>query len=176
MQKEGQNVEQLLLDIKSIILKTIACAQPYLKHSYSSNRPFNEKSSKSTCFEVLGFDIIIDSDLKPYLLEVNHTPSFQTDSPLDYSVKKNLIVDVFNVLRLKTVLRNGKTNKLVWKLQKSRKDCNRQEQEMVVVKNLGHFEQIFPNQQFDLKEYNCYMEYSKHLWDTWTGNIKRNYS
>lgn len=27
-------------------------------------------------FEIFGFDIMIDNKLKPYLIEVNHTPSF----------------------------------------------------------------------------------------------------
>lgn len=35
------------------------------------------------CFEILGFDVIIDSKGKPYLLEVNHAPSFNDDTPLD---------------------------------------------------------------------------------------------
>ena len=52
------------------------------------------------CFELLGFDIILNSDLTPMLLEVNHAPSFATDSPLDYEVKKNLFVDMFNLLGL----------------------------------------------------------------------------
>jgi len=35
------------------------------------------------CFEIFGFDIMLDQELKVWLLEVNHTPSFHTDSPLD---------------------------------------------------------------------------------------------
>jgi len=27
------------------------------------------------CFQLLGFDIMIDSKLEPFLLEVNHSPS-----------------------------------------------------------------------------------------------------
>lgn len=52
------------------------------------------------CFELLGFDIILDSNLKPILLEVNHAPSFATDSPLDYEVKKKLFVDMFRLIGL----------------------------------------------------------------------------
>lgn len=41
------------------------------------------------------FDIILDDKLNPWLLEVNHTPSFTTDSPLDFCIKSNLILDTF---------------------------------------------------------------------------------
>ena len=52
------------------------------------------------CFQVLGFDILIDSDCKPWLLEVNQSPSFSTDSPLDYRVKKHVLGDAFNLLNV----------------------------------------------------------------------------
>ena len=42
---------------------------------------------KNNCFELLGFDILIDADLKPWLLEVNLSPSLSTDSPLDMRIK-----------------------------------------------------------------------------------------
>lgn len=50
---------------------------------------------------MLGFDILLDSQLKPWLLEVNHTPSFQTDSNLDYKIKFNLIYDTLILLKIK---------------------------------------------------------------------------
>jgi tubulin polyglutamylase TTLL6/13 len=49
--------------------------------------------SNDMCFEILGFDFIIDSTGKVFLLEINHTPSFSTDTPLDELIKSNLIKD-----------------------------------------------------------------------------------
>jgi tubulin polyglutamylase TTLL6/13 len=39
------------------------------------------------CFEILGMDVLIDENLKPYLLEVNHTPSFATETEFDLKLK-----------------------------------------------------------------------------------------
>lgn len=53
------------------------------------------------CFEILGFDIILDNKLKPTLLEVNHSPSFTTDTPLDHRIKYNVITDALSLIDLK---------------------------------------------------------------------------
>ena len=45
------------------------------------------------CFEVLGFDFMFDDRNKVYLLEVNYTPSFSTETPLDHLIKSNLVRD-----------------------------------------------------------------------------------
>lgn len=50
------------------------------------------------CFEILGFDIMFDTQLKPYLIEINQSPSFKTDSPLDFQIKRNVIKDAFSML------------------------------------------------------------------------------
>jgi len=52
-------------------------------------------------FEIFGFDIILDDTLRPWLLEVNHTPSFTTDTPLDKNVKSCLITDTINLINIK---------------------------------------------------------------------------
>jgi tubulin polyglutamylase TTLL6/13 len=43
---------------------------------------------------------MIDSKLNPYLLEINYTPSFTADTPLDRHIKKNLISDTVNLLNI----------------------------------------------------------------------------
>ena len=52
------------------------------------------------CFQVLGFDIMIDKNYRPWLIEVNQSPSFATDSPLDYRVKKAVLTDTFKMLNV----------------------------------------------------------------------------
>lgn len=52
------------------------------------------------CFQVLGFDIMIDKHYRPWLIEVNQSPSFGTDSPLDYRVKKAVLTDTFKLLNV----------------------------------------------------------------------------
>ncbi len=56
---------------------------------------------KSNCFELYGFDILIDSDFKPWLIEVNLSPSLATDSVLDMQIKSALIADTFNIIGVK---------------------------------------------------------------------------
>jgi tubulin polyglutamylase TTLL6/13 len=43
---------------------------------------------------------MIDSNFKPYLIEVNHSPSFTTDSPLDHNIKSNLIKDTLTLINI----------------------------------------------------------------------------
>lgn len=52
------------------------------------------------CFEILGFDILIDEKLKPWLIEINHTPSFATDTPLDFKIKKDVVADTLSILNM----------------------------------------------------------------------------
>ena len=53
------------------------------------------------CFEVFGFDILLDSDMKPWLVEVNLSPSLAPDSPLDLTIKGTLMTDTFNMVGLR---------------------------------------------------------------------------
>jgi len=52
------------------------------------------------CFQILGFDIILDHKLRPNVLEVNMLSSYGTDSPLDKKIKYDLMKDTFTLLNL----------------------------------------------------------------------------
>ncbi|XP_065666653.1 tubulin monoglutamylase TTLL4 isoform X6 [Hydra vulgaris] len=79
-------------EIKDIAVKTIICGE-YLVNSQVRR---NTKS-RYNCHELFGFDIILDSNLKPWLLEVNISPSLQANSSTDLNIKSQLVKDLLNI-------------------------------------------------------------------------------
>jgi tubulin polyglutamylase TTLL6/13 len=88
--------EDIWADIESIVVKTVLTVQPQLQHIYRSC----QQKEPDCCCELLGFDIMLDAKLKPWLIEVNHTPSFQCDTQIDTEVKEKLLTDTFDLLSL----------------------------------------------------------------------------
>lgn len=82
--------------INDVMLKTLICGEHHVLAAMKKNG-----MHRTNCFEVFGFDILIDSDLKPWLLEVNLSPSLATDSPLDMTIKSTLVADTFNLIGVK---------------------------------------------------------------------------
>jgi tubulin polyglutamylase TTLL9 len=84
-------VNQLFGDIQDVILNSLLSVQKIIiqdKH----------------CFEVYGYDIIIDDRLKPWLLEVNASPSLTADTKEDYELKSNMLNDALNILDMEKKL------------------------------------------------------------------------
>lgn len=78
--------------IEDIVIKTIISAEPILNNAFEMFVPH-----RNNCFELLGFDILVDENLNPWLLEVNLSPSLACDSNLDQMIKANLISDLLNL-------------------------------------------------------------------------------
>ncbi|XP_048484691.1 tubulin polyglutamylase TTLL13 isoform X2 [Plutella xylostella] len=98
LQSQGVNVEALWQSVDQVIVKTIISAWPILKHSYHACFPTHDMVH--ACFEILGFDILLDHKLHPFILEVNHSPSFHTDTQLDREVKEALLSDTLSMLNI----------------------------------------------------------------------------
>ncbi|XP_053331381.1 tubulin polyglutamylase ttll6-like [Spea bombifrons] len=99
LENHGYDAVKLWSEIDDVIIKTLISIQPILKHRNQTCFPF--KAAGTNCFTILGFDIILDQELKPWLLEVNHSPSFTTDSRLDQEVKDAVLQDTLNMIRLR---------------------------------------------------------------------------
>lgn len=102
--ENGVDIDKLWEEIHRIIVLTVIIGQPIIAHNYKSS--IKAQDGKSRCFEILGFDILIDSNLKPWVLEVNHSPSFSTESDFDYHVKMDLISEALKILDINHIMRS----------------------------------------------------------------------
>lgn len=76
----GCNTEKMWNDIEDVIIKTLVSAHPILKHNYHSCFPTH--TTCSACFEILGFDVLLDHRLRPWVLEVKaHDANFFNRMP-----------------------------------------------------------------------------------------------
>mmetsp|Transcript_34924 Transcript_34924/g.39604 ORF Transcript_34924/g.39604 Transcript_34924/m.39604 type:complete len:645 (-) Transcript_34924:111-2045(-) len=70
--------------------------------------------SKATCsFEIFGFDVLIDDNLKPWLVEINSSPALSVEGEVDEMVKTALLADMTKVLDCKPASSYEKEKKKV---------------------------------------------------------------
>ncbi|XP_052098038.1 tubulin polyglutamylase ttll6-like isoform X3 [Mytilus californianus] len=96
LKDKGYDIDKMWTEIDDVVIKTLISAHSILKHNYRTCFPNHVKGS--ACFEILGFDILLDRKLRPQVLEVNHSPSFNTDSELDREIKGALVMDSLNLV------------------------------------------------------------------------------
>eukprot|EP00826_Nyctotherus_ovalis_P001209 TRINITY_DN10164_c0_g2_i1.p1 TRINITY_DN10164_c0_g2~~TRINITY_DN10164_c0_g2_i1.p1 ORF type:complete len:459 (-),score=120.87 TRINITY_DN10164_c0_g2_i1:15-1391(-) len=169
----GGDSSLLRANISDIVVKTLCAVQPQLSRCLHSCQP--TCFSNSMCFEVLGFDILVDDALKPWLLEVNHAPSFAADTPFDLKVKSELVSDVVTILHLDAdnrkkclerekerqsariygTIPHGPTREEKDKIRR----LNMIERDKYEADNCGGFEKVYPNSELEGK-YSLYLDLS----------------
>nr|KAF6268255.1 tubulin tyrosine ligase like 4 [Pipistrellus kuhlii] len=92
LSQKGVNSDAIWEKIKDAVVKTIISSEPYVTSLLKIyvRRPYS-------CHELFGFDIMLDENLKPWVLEVNISPSLHSNSPLDVSIKGQMIRDLLNL-------------------------------------------------------------------------------
>ena len=61
------------------------------------------------CFELYGYDVMLDEHLKPWLIEVNASPSMTADSASDKELKTRVFEDVLNCVDFENKFTTGTT-------------------------------------------------------------------
>lgn len=94
----GLNDVLLFCKIEDLIIKTIISGEHVINNATEMFCPY----PRYNCFELFGFDVLVDNKLEPWLLEVNLTPALGCDSPLDQKIKSNVIADLFSLAGIVT--------------------------------------------------------------------------
>ncbi|XP_032423892.1 tubulin monoglutamylase TTLL4 isoform X3 [Xiphophorus hellerii] len=89
---KGINTNLIWEKIKDIVIKTIIASEPYVNTLLKMH-----VKTPHSCHELFGFDIMLDENLKPWILEVNISPSLHSNSALDVSIKGQMIRDLLNL-------------------------------------------------------------------------------
>ncbi|CAD5216442.1 unnamed protein product [Bursaphelenchus okinawaensis] len=97
----GRDPEELWGKIRDVSVRAvISCVESIRKQqNVYCQYPFLNR-------ELFGMDILIDSDYKPWILEMNISPSMQAATSEDVVVKAPLIADLMNMWRMEFVAGN----------------------------------------------------------------------
>lgn len=49
------------------------------------------KRYRSNCYEIVGFDFLVDQDMQPWLLEINHAPDLEPYTSMETEAKRMAI-------------------------------------------------------------------------------------
>lgn len=82
---KGISCEELWQRICLVVLKSLVVVDEKIHHQPCS-------------FEVFGYDIIFDESCKPWLLEVNASPSLARENSIDHKVKNAMIRDTIRLI------------------------------------------------------------------------------
>uniref|UniRef100_T1J250 Tubulin--tyrosine ligase-like protein 9 n=1 Tax=Strigamia maritima TaxID=126957 RepID=T1J250_STRMM len=84
--KHGEDVVYKIIDdIIEVVIKSLQAVQKIM-------------ISDKHCFELYGYDILIDQQMKPWLIEVNASPALTASNQEDYSLKFSMLNDVMEVI------------------------------------------------------------------------------
>ena len=143
-EKMGIDFDLIFSNIKDIAIKTILSIYYSLLDGdevRNSHKNFYHRNYHN----LFGFDIILDDDLRAYLLEVNDGPSLSLYDNMDRDIKTKLMADTFNLIGLVPFSHDEKQKPMdeVYEYE------NRSEEEIDYAlcefsRPKGNYERIFP--------------------------------
>ncbi len=79
-------------DIETVIVKSVLCAEGEMLAGVR-----NLVRHRGSCFDLLGYDILLDKEFKPWIIEINHSPSMAPLTVMENRVKHAMLSDYFRL-------------------------------------------------------------------------------
>ena len=81
----GVDTDAVMRSIDNVVIRTLMCVK-------------NKIGPQPNCFELFGFDVMLDSKLKPWVIEANASPSLNLNTSIDRAVKPQLLADILTMV------------------------------------------------------------------------------
>lgn len=100
-------IRTTLMTVKDKVARQITEQDKMFNSLHGTNTSFS-----NSYFEVYGFDIMFDSQCRPWLIEVNTLPSLESSSVRDYHLKSKVVTDLLNMAMIVPFERTDKERHL----------------------------------------------------------------
>lgn len=74
LKDQGVDVERIKEQINDTVAKAVVTLEPYLTYAY--HQAIGPEHEQARNFHIVGFDILLDTKLRAWLMEINANPSF----------------------------------------------------------------------------------------------------
>lgn len=95
-----KSAQALWDEICAVVVKSVLCAEHEM---LAASRKFVRH--RNTCFDLLGYDILLDDKFKPWIIEINHSPSMAPLTPMENAIKHGMLSGYFALADLALVHR-----------------------------------------------------------------------
>ena len=156
-EKEGINYDEIFEKIKDLAIKSVLTMTnteietENLKKKYILNN--------GNLFELYGMDILIDENMKPWLLEINLSPSLGAIGYYEEKLKSKLFADMFNILGFK-IFSHADYEPLEYGIHyKDKIEENVEETICEFERQTGSFIRVFPRKE-NIDYYKKFLQYN----------------
>lgn len=94
LQSQGKDVEAIWQQIDRAAVITVLSISNFLTKLVHERAP---SYGLPRCFQILGFDVLLDKNLKPWILEVNYRPSLDFDCEKEKQMKIEMLASAMNI-------------------------------------------------------------------------------
>ena len=99
---------QVWREVDDVIVKTLCAATPAMCDACPPTG-----GSDPRCFQLFGFDVLLDADARPWLLEVNGDPGIRTESPIFMAINAPMVADLLNLIGVRALSSDGSSSDAV---------------------------------------------------------------